>query len=61
MVSMGEDRDFECRAPAKGKLPLSTKRRVELTGLLDMATLTEHFLGIYTDSNSTTDFKVSNF
>lgn len=32
----GEDFDFECKDPAKGKLPLSTNRRVEPTGLLDM-------------------------
>jgi len=29
--SSGEDRDFECKAPAKGKLPPSPTRLVEPT------------------------------
>ena len=32
----GDGRDFECKAPTKGKLPLSPTRLVEPTCLLDM-------------------------
>ena len=32
----GDERDFECKAPTKGKLPLSPTRLVEPTCLLDM-------------------------
>lgn len=34
--SNGEDRNFECDDPPKGKPPLSTKRRVNPAGLLGM-------------------------
>ncbi len=39
MDNKGEERDFECKAPANGMLPLSTKRREGFTCLLDMITL----------------------
>lgn len=38
MDNKGEERDFECKAPANGMLPLSTKRLEGFTCLLDMTT-----------------------